>query len=189
MYNGKTMKWKKISSKVVYRNPWLQLVEDTVIRPDGKRGKYSIVERPPVNFVIALDQKESIYFIKEYRYPIKKTILQLPAGTTDKNETHLVAAKKELFQETGIKAKHWERLGKFYIGPGHENIYANVFLATKLDISRLKKSTQTENELIVKIAKFPIKITRKLIASGKIECGISLAALNIFFLKKDKPTE
>lgn len=177
------MKWKKLSSKIVYKNQWLQLREDAVIRPDGKKGKYSIVERPPVNCVIALDQKGSIFLIREYRYPIKKTILQLPAGTTDKNEDYLLSAKKELFEETGVKAETWNRIGKFYIGSGHESIYANIFLATKLDESQLNKSTQDGDELILKVIKLPIVKIKQLINSGKIECGITLAALNLYFLK------
>lgn len=180
------MKWKKLSSKIVYKNQWLRLREDTVIRPDGKKGKYGIVERPPVNFIIASDQKGLIFFIKEYRYPIKKTIIQLPAGTTDKNDDNLSSAKKELFQETGIKAKNWKKLGKFYIGPGHESIYANVFLATDLNISQLNKSVKADDELILKVIKLPIIKIRQLINSGKIECGISLAALNLYFLRNQK---
>lgn len=177
------MKWKKLSSKIVYKNQWLQLREDAVIRPDGKKGKYSIVERPPVNCVIALDQKGSIFFIREYRYPIKKTILQLPAGTADKNEDCLSSAKKELFEETGVKAETWNGIGKFYIGPGHESIYANIFLATKLDESQLNKSAQVGDELILKVIKLPIVKIKQLINSGKIECGITLAALNLYFSK------
>ncbi len=175
------MKWKKLNSKIVYKNQWLQLREDTVIRPDGKRGKYGIVERPPANFIIALDQKGSIFFIKEYRYPIKKTILQLPAGTTDKNKSALTSAKKELVEETGLKAKKWKKLGKFYIGPGHESIYANVFLATKLSLTKINKSTQSGDELILKVVKLPMVKIKQLIRLGKIECGITLAALNLFF--------
>lgn len=185
LYND-LMKWKKLSSKIVYKNQWLQLREDTVIRPDGKKGKYSIVERPPVNFVIALNQGGSIFFIKEYRYPIKKTILQLPAGITDKNISFLASAKKELLEETGVKAKNWKRLGKFYIGPGHESIYANVFLATKLNVSQLNKSAKVSDELILKVIKLSITKIRQLISSGKIECGITLAALNLYFSKKKK---
>lgn len=177
------MKWKKLSTKIIYKNQWLQLREDTVIRPDGKKGKYSIVERPPANFIIASDQTESIFFIKEYRYPVKKIIIQLPAGTTDKNESYLSSAKKELFQETGIKAKNWKKLGKFYIGPGHESIYANVFLATDINTSQLTKSVKADDELILKVIKLPIIKIKQLINLGKIECGISLAALNLYFLK------
>jgi len=178
------MRWKKIDSKIIYKNPWLQLREDSVIRPDGKRGKYSVLERSPVNFIIALDQEGLIIFIKEYRYPIQKTILQLPAGTTDNGDSFLASAKKELFEETGIRAKTWERLGKFYIGPGHENIYANVFLATNLITLSSNKSNQAGNELILKVIKLHLPEIRQLISSGKIECGITLAALNIFLLKK-----
>ncbi|MFA6918869.1 MAG: NUDIX hydrolase [Patescibacteria group bacterium] len=179
------MKWKKLSTKIVYKNQWLQVREDAVIRPDGKKGIYSIVERPSVNFIVAMDEQESIFFIQEYRYPIKKTILQLPAGTTDKNDSYLSSAKKELFEETGIKAKKWNKLGKFFIGPGHESISANIFLATKLDISQLNKSAKTSDELILKVIKFPITKIKQLISSGKIECGISLAALSLYFFKKD----
>lgn len=180
------MKWKKISSKIIYKNQWLQLREDIVIRPDGKKGKYSVLERPPVNFIIALDQKGLIFFIKEYRYPIKKNVLQLPAGTTNKKESSLTSAKKELFEEVGLRAKNWDRIGKFYIGPGHENIYANVFLATKLDTSKLGKSEHAKNELILKVIKLPIVKIKQLIISGEIECGITLAALNVFFTKNIK---
>ena len=175
------MKWKKLSSKIIYRNPWLQLREDIVIRPDGKRGKYSVVEKPAANFVIALDQKGLIYFIKEYRYPIKKTILQLPAGSTDKNKNSLATAKNELFEETGLKAKRWKKLGKFYIAPGHESVYANVFLATRIDASQLNKPRRSADELILRTIKLPIAKIKQLIGSGKIECGITLAALNLYF--------
>lgn len=176
------MKWKKLSSKIVYKNPWLQLREDTVIRPDGKKGKYGIVERPPVNFIIALDKGGSIFFIKEYRYPIKKTILQLPAGTTDKNKSALTSAKQELFEESGLKAKNWKKIGKFYIGPGHESIYANVFLATELILVK-NKLDRPGDELIFKVIKLPIVKIKQLIKSDKIECGITLAALNLYFSK------
>jgi len=177
------MKWKKLSSKIAYKNSWLQLREDTVIRPDGKKGKYGIVERPPVNFIIALDQKGSIFFIEEYRYPIKKIILQLPAGTTDKNKSALASAKQEFFEETGLKAKNWKKIGKFYIGPGHESIYANVFIATELNLAK-NKSAQHGDELILKVIKLSIAQIKQLISLGKIECGITLAALNLFFSKK-----
>lgn len=180
------MKWKKINSKIIYQNQWLKLREDSVIRPDGKNGKYSILERPPVNFVIALDISGSIFFIKEYRYPIKKTIIQLPAGATDKNMSFLNSAKKELFEETGIKAKNWQKLGKFYIGPGHESVYANVFLAKNLNLSQLAKLSCSGDEVILNVIKLPIIKIKQLINSGKIECGITLAALNLFFLKNLK---
>lgn len=180
----KVMAWKRIDTKIVYQNRWLRVREDTVIRPDGKRGRYSVVERPPVNFIIAVNRNNSIIFIREYRYPIKKTIIQLPAGTTNKNETDLSSAKKELLEETGLRARKWDMIGKFYIGPGHENIRANVFLASQLTASRLRKSRASNNEVILDVVELPLKQIKRYVASGKIECGITLAALNIFLCKQ-----
>jgi ADP-ribose pyrophosphatase len=172
-------KWKKISSRIAYKTPWLRIREDTVTRPNGKRGIYSIVERPNVNFVIAVID-DRILFIKEYRYPVKQSVWQLPAGTTNKKEGDLQAAKRELHQETGYRARKWKKIGSFFIAPGHESIVANVFLATKCYTAD-KQPIQSAVELITRIDGIPIRRLKKMIAGGKIKCGITLASLNIFF--------
>jgi len=177
------MKWEKISSKIVYQNKWLKVREDSVIRPDGKRGIYGVVERSNANFIIALNEKREIYFIREYRYPVRKLILQLPSGSTEKEENDLEAAKKELLEETGIQASKWEKLGSFYIGPGHETISANVFLATDLELPQAPFKNNTGEEDILETVRFSIDSLKKAISSNKIECGITLAALNLFFTK------
>jgi len=172
-------KWKKISSRLAYKNPWFSIREDVVIRPDGKRGIYGIVERPNVNFIIALIDG-GILFIEEYRYPIKQAIWQLPAGTTNKRENDLQAAKRELYQEAGYRARKWKKIGSFFIAPGHESILANVFLATGC-IKTKSKSIQTSDEQITNIHTVPIREIKKMIEAGMIKCGITLASLNIFF--------
>ncbi|RJO59801.1 NUDIX hydrolase [Candidatus Parcubacteria bacterium] len=176
--------WKTIKSQIVYHNPWFRVREDAVKRPDGKRGIYGIVERPHVNFVIA-QIKNKILFINEYRYPIKKIILQLPAGTTNVNEGDLHAAQRELLQETGYRAKIWKKYGSFFIAPGHESIQANLFVAS--NCTEAKKRTTPSNEVINKIQLIPLTKIKKLIALNKIQCGISLACLNIFFQKNERP--
>lgn len=182
LYN-KFMKWKTLKTKIAYKNQLLQVREDLVIRPDGTESKYSIVERPPVNFIIAEDKDARLYLIEEYRYPINKTILQLPAGTIEKNENSLDSAKRELFEETGIKANTWVKLGKFFIGPGYESIYANVYLATNLNLSQLNRTALASDELISKPIRQSKSEVKELISVGKIECGITLAALNLYFLR------
>jgi len=174
--------WKTLSSKVVYGNPWIKIHEDQVLRPDGKNGIYSYLEKPPGTFIIAMDDDSNIYLIKEYRYPIKKTIIQLPAGVINKNSTNLYQAKKELFEETGIHAKTWKHLGKFYVGAGHETTLCHTYLATDLDLSQLKTTHQEGDEAIQEIVKVSLKELKKLISSGNFECGISLSALTHFLL-------
>lgn len=175
-------KFKKINSRIVYKNPWIKVREDAVVRPDGKRGIYGFLEKAAGNFIIAIDNHNFIYLINEYRYPVKKIILQLPAGVIDsKNIVH--EAKKELYEETGIVASRWKKIGGFYVAPGHETTYINVFVAEKLDLSKLKVSNQEGNEGIIKITRTSLPKLKKIVLQGKIKCGITLAALNLFFLK------
>ncbi|MEK6959744.1 MAG: NUDIX hydrolase [Nanoarchaeota archaeon] len=174
--------WKKLSSKTVYSNPWIKVQEDKVIGPDGKETIYSYLEKSAGNFIIALDDGGFVYLIREYRYPPKKEFLQLPGGVVDSDDV-LGQAKKELREETGITADKWERLGGFYVAPSHETNYINVFLATGLDVSGLKIDNQEHDEAIGDIIRVSVPDLRQMVLAGEVECGITIAALNLFFLK------
>lgn len=176
-------KWKRINSKIVYGTPWFKIREDQVIKPDGKQGIYAYLEKPASNFIIALDKNKNVYLIEEYRYPLGENILQLPAGMVE-TENVLKEAKRELYEETGIKAKRWVKLGSFYIAPGHETTYVNVFLATELDLSDLRRENQDGNEAILEVVKVQLPELREMVINGKIQCGITVAALNLFFIGK-----
>jgi len=177
-----TREWKKINSKIIYSNPWIKLHKDSVFKPNGKEGLYVFLEKESANFIIAQDENNFVYLIKEYRYPIKKDILQLPAGVID-NENILEQAKKELHEETGITAKKWKKLGGFFVAPGHETTYINVFLATELNLSGLGTDNQENDESIQEVIKVSITELKQMILDEKIECGPTLAALNLFFLR------
>jgi hypothetical protein len=87
-------KWKKLSGKLVYKNHWITLHEDQVIRPDGQKGIYGYLEKPVGVFVIAYDNKNrSILLINQHRYPIKKAIFELPAGVAG-SSNYLREAKR-----------------------------------------------------------------------------------------------
>lgn len=173
--------WQKLSSKVVYQNQWIKIIEDQVIRPDGQPGIYAYMNKGNGSFVIAMDKDTSIYLIEEYRYPIKKTVLQLPAGMTNGSDS-LNCAKRELFEETGINAKNWQRLGGFYQGPGHETIYDDIYLATDLDKSKVNTTLQEADESILNIIKVSLPQLKDMVKNNQIECAMTTAALNLFFL-------
>ena len=171
--------WKKLSSKIVYQNPWIKVHEDKVIRPDGKEGLYAFLSKPAAVFILAKNKDGFFYFIRQYRYPLKKYIYEIPAGVVN-SKNYLVNAKRELKEETGLSAKKWISLGKFYIAPGHENVAAHPFLALDIDENKLTKDNQEGDESIQKIVKLSTKQIKKYINTGKIECGITLATWNLY---------
>jgi 8-oxo-dGTP pyrophosphatase MutT (NUDIX family) len=173
--------WKKISGKLVYQNPWIKLHEDQVLRPDGKKGIYGYLEKPTGVFIIPYSNiNKSVYLLKQKRYPVRKTIYEIPAGVVG-NTNHLSEAKRELFEETGFRASRWQYLGHFFVAPGHETTNIKVYLASGLsDIGR-KKNTQEGDEAIQKVVEVKIDKLPRWISKGRIECGITLASLNLFF--------
>ncbi len=175
--------WKTLSSKIVYQNPWIKIHEDKVIRPDGKEGLYAFLSKPAAVFILAKDKDGFFYFIRQYRYPLKKYIYELPAGVVD-DHRYLTNAKRELKEETGLSAKKWVSLGKFYVAPGHENVAVHSFLALTVDEHLLSQKNQEGDESIQKIIKLSTTQVKKYINSGKIECGITLATWNLYLNSK-----
>lgn len=171
--------WKTISSKIVYQNPWIKIHEDKVIRPDGKEGLYAFLSKAAAVFILAKSKDGFFYFIRQYRYPLKKYIYEIPAGVVD-THSYLTNAKRELREETGLTAKKWVSLGKFYVAPGHENVAVHSFLALNVDENSLTKKNQEGDESIQKIIKLSESQIKKYINSGKIECGITLATWTLY---------
>jgi len=178
------MNYKKIKSKLAYKNRWFKIEDHSVIKPNGKKGIYCFLKKPPGVVIIALDSDESIFFTKEFRYPINKQIWQLPAGSME-DKNIIKEGKKELFEETGIKAKNIRKIGGFFIAPGHENTFVHVLLATNLDKSKMGLNFRSGDEDISDIKKMKIIKVKNMIKKGKINCGISIAALNIFCCNKN----
>ncbi|MBU1202688.1 NUDIX hydrolase [Patescibacteria group bacterium] len=178
------MRYKKIKSKISYKNPWFKIEDHTVIRPNGKKGIYSFLKKSSGVVIIALDDDKSIFFTKEYRYPINKKVWQLPAGSME-GKNILKEGKKELFEETGLKAKNIKKIGGFFIAPGHEDTFVHVLLATNLDKSKIGLDFKGGDEDISEIKNIKIAKVKNMTEKGEINCGISVAALNIFLCNKN----
>lgn len=171
--------WTQLSSRIKYKNSWISIQEDRVIQPSGKRGIYAFLKKVPGIFVVAFTGKE-VYLLRQFRYVLKKAIYEIPAGTVTGGNL-LQDAKRELLEETGMRAKRWTRLGKHYDAPGHESTYIYTYLAEGLDERSVNIQGQEGDESIQRILKVPLRRLRTMIVQGKIECGLTLASLNYFF--------
>lgn len=156
-----------MTETIVHQNPWFKIKKQVF---SHSQKNYFYLAKQPTVFIIPETKDNELILIKEYRYPVKKIILQLPAGIIEQNESALKAAKRELWEETGCVTKHWKRLGWFYVAVGHENTKIVVYYAQ--ECKQQKK---------IPIYKHKTTTLRKLICLGKIRCGITLAVLNLYY--------
>jgi len=102
------------STKQIYKNDWMEVREDSVIRPDGTTGIFGVVEYGSNNggvSILPMDREGNVYLIKQYAYAIEKYETFLPSGGIDEGEDPLTAAKRELMEEIGMESYEWVSLG------------------------------------------------------------------------------
>jgi ADP-ribose pyrophosphatase len=163
--------WKKLSSKIVYKNPWIKVREDKVIRPDGTKGIYGIVDTKRCVTVLPIEG-DDIYLVKQYRYPVRKWFLEVCCGGNSGHEkdTNLQLAKGELREEIGVTAKKWKMLGKYYTDTGFMNELTYVYLAQDLKLV----GNNLDAEEFLEVVKMPIKKFGKMVESGQIEDAFTI---------------
>lgn len=123
---------KIISSKELLRNKLFTVVDEVATDPSGFQIHRSIVRHPGSAVMMAVDERERILLVKQFRLPAERDMWELPAGRIDPGETPLQAAKRELREETGYSAKKWTKLALFWASPGYVDEKMNLFLATDL---------------------------------------------------------
>jgi ADP-ribose pyrophosphatase len=123
---------KTISSKEVYRCSLFRVTEDEAEDSTGWKMKRSVVRHMGSAVMMAVDAKNRVMLVKQYRLPANQFLWELPAGKADEGETVLQAARRELIEETGLRAKKWKKLASFFPSPGYVEEKMTIFLATEL---------------------------------------------------------
>lgn len=156
-----------------YKNPWIEVKEDQVIRPDGKSGIFGIVNMKAGISVLPLDDNGFVYLTDEFHYAIEKDSIEVVSGAIDENEKPIAAAKRELEEELGIQADEWTDLG--IVNPFTTVIKspAYLFLARKL---KFTESNQEETENI-KLVKVKFEEAVKMVMESKITHGPSCVVI------------
>lgn len=167
--------WVRHSSEVVHANPWYSVVRDVVTRPDGTPGEYFTVVNQPAVFVVAVDDRDRMVLVRLYRYTIGRWSLEVPAGRTD-GEDPLVAARRELAEEAGLRAGRWDHAGVLYPANGLLDEENHVFVARDLEDAGLDRS-ELEAEGIDAVEWVDRHSVWDLVRSGEITDSQTVAAL------------
>ncbi len=140
--------WKTLSSKIVYRNPWIRVREDEVVRPDGGPGIYGVVEIRPSVGIVALNERDEIVLVGQWRYPHNHYSWEIPRGGSVEGETDmLIAAQRELAEEAGVQAAEWRYLGAADCCNGVVNDVQSTYFATGL--TPTERNLDPEEEIAV----------------------------------------
>lgn len=164
---------KMISSKKIYDGRIINLRVDEVALPDGKTSKREIVEYAGAVAVVPINEKGELLLVRQYRYAVGETLLEIPAGKIEPGEDNASSAGRELTEETGYTAGNLKHLISFYSTPGFTNEQIHLFLATELS---LKKQSLDDDEFI-DVVTVSLKQALEMIMSGKIRDAKSIAGI------------
>jgi len=164
---------KTLSSQLVFDGRAVKLRVDAVQMADGRQTTREIVEHSDCIAVVAIDADNNALLVKQFRKPVEKELLEIPAGGINPGEDPEAAVQRELREETGYLPQKLERLGGFYSAPGYCSEYLYLYLATDLIPSQLFAEDTEEISLV----RVPMVQILSLIASGSICDAKSIAGL------------
>jgi ADP-ribose pyrophosphatase len=170
-----------LSSKVSYQGPLFRVLTEEVSEPDGKQTTRDVIRHNGSVVIMAVDTSKSrkdprIIMEQQYRHAAGQYLIELPAGKLEPGEDSLDAAKRELIEETGYRAKHWTKLVRYFASPGFLGEWMQVYLAEGLT----RGEAEPEDDESIDVAAIPMSKILKLIEKGKILDGKTLVSVMLY---------
>lgn len=164
---------RPIASRSVYEGAILNLRVDDVVMPNGRETKREVVEHSPAVGIVAV-QDGCLFLVEQFRYAVRTSLLEIPAGIVEKGESPVETACREIQEEIGYRADRMEEIGRLYTSPGFSEEELIFFWADGLSPSKLPAD---DDESIV-VRKVPIPEVWNMIRDGTIRDGKTVAILS-----------
>ncbi|CAM3094494.1 NUDIX domain-containing protein [Skermania piniformis] len=171
--------FETLASETVFSGGILALRKDQVMMPGGSVVEREVVEHHSAVAVVAIDDRERVVLIDQYRHPLGRRLLELPAGLLDvPGEDPATAAARELAEETGLAAGRWSVLVDVALSPGFMDETLRVYLAQDLSVTEQPDPEHEEADIIT--VRLPIDEAVRRTLSGEIENATAVAGLLAF---------
>ena len=171
---------KLISSEEICRTPIFWVTMDRAVEPGGFEIKRAIVQHAGSAVIMPVDAQERVLLVRQYRLPARAYMWELSAGRVDPGETPLQAAKRELIEETGFRARKWLKLGAFFASPGYVAERMTIYAARDLTAG---EATPMEDERI-ETRWFPMREIAAMIESGRIQDAKTIGGYALWQMKR-----
>lgn len=167
--------WTTLSSKEMYDNPWINVVEHQVINPSGGNGIYGVVSFKNIAIgVVPLDEDYHTWLVGQYRYPLKEYSWEIPeGGCLIGKESMLEAAQRELKEETGLEAAKWTQIQKMHTSNSVTDEVGYTFVAQNLS-QGVAMPEETED---LQLKKVPFSTAVEMCMKGEITDGLSVISI------------
>jgi ADP-ribose pyrophosphatase len=174
-------KAKLLSSKLAYKGKVFNVYTDTLIEPGGHRNVRDVIRHNGSVVILAVDESKNpadpdVIMERQYRHAAGQYLFELPAGTRDPGESPLAAAKREMIEETGYRAKRWTMLLRYFASPGFLGEWMQIYLARDL---RAGEARLEEDENL-EVFRLPLSEAMKMVAGGKIHDGKTVIGLSLY---------
>lgn len=167
------MPFELINSETLLKGRAFRIRRDHLKTPDGNETKLDIIEHGGSVVLIPVDKDGNLLFVRQYRHAAGMDLLELPAGTLEKDEDPAVCAAREIREETGFAADKIEKIGDFYLAPGYSTEFMHVYLAQELRYDPL----EADADEFLSVEAIPYAKAIQMAERGEIPDAKSLAAL------------
>lgn len=161
--------WRIEETEDVYRNDFIHVLEDRVVRPDGRPGRYATVRMRPGVCVLAVGEDVRAYLVRQFRYAAGRESLEAVTGAIDGGEDPLEAARRETREEAGIEGENWTRLGTVDVDTSIVHCPVHLFLARGLSFT----TTDREGTEEIRVVDLPLAEAVRRVMRGEITHGPS----------------
>lgn len=156
-----------------YEGRLLRVAEERIELPDGRRTTLEMIRHPGAAAIVAVDEHERVLLVRQFRHAAGGWIHELPAGTLDAGEAPLSCARRELVEETGYRAEHFEELGFVWTTPGFTDEKIYLYLASGLS----QEDQALDDDELLEVVEVPFVEAFAMVLDGRISDAKSIAAL------------
>ena len=166
-----------LSSELLSSSPWRSVLADRLANGDGQTSGYTYLDMPRAVFVVPATDSGEIAFVRQYRHPVRDWTLEVPAGSVAPGETPLDAARRELAEEVGGRAREWRHLSSFYSSSAHISLRSDAFLATGVVLQTpARDAEEAMSVVLLPWAEAVERSRRGALAEGQTALAVLLAA-------------